>query len=72
MMNDTTDIWSLPWHALLGNLANGSRPEAFGDVAGSAVAGRTNAAHSGAVSASSWLVRARSRVAPRLPLRRPL
>ncbi len=61
-MNDANEMWSLPWHALLGDLAKEFGPEA--------VAGPCIATHGGAFAANSWLVRARSRGAPPQPVRR--
>jgi len=79
-MNDTSELWSLPWHALLGNLAKGFGPDAAGGVVrtgvpdkpvpGRPVATRAIASHGGAVATNSWLVQARSRVAPLQPVRR--
>jgi hypothetical protein len=60
-MNDTCEMWSLPWHALQRNLAL-----ALGEGA-PAYAGVTIKAvnvQSATVYANSWLGRARLRVAP--------
>jgi hypothetical protein len=60
-MNDICEMWSLPWHALQRNLAKGIS----GDVVGhSALALKTLNVQSVAVSANSWLSRARHRAAP--------
>ncbi len=60
-MNDTCEMWSLPWHALQRNLALGLGGDA------PAHAGATIKAvnvQSATAYASSWLGRARLRVAP--------
>ena len=60
-MNDTGEMWSLPWHALQRNLALGMG----GDTpahAGSTIKAVT--VQSATVYANSWLGRARLRVAP--------
>lgn len=51
-MNDSGEIWNLPWHALQKDLALGLGTDKPGRPVGS-------------VSAISWLSRARLRAAPR-------
>jgi hypothetical protein len=63
-MNDTCEMWSLPWHALQRNLAL----ELGGDAhAHSGATVKAVSVQSAAVYANSWLGRARLRAAP-LPL----
>jgi len=58
-MNDICEMWSLPWHALLKNLAVGL---AGGDMpVQSAAALRPVTAQGVGVSANSWLRRAQHR-----------
>jgi hypothetical protein len=60
-MNDTCEMWSLPWHALQRNLAL----EVGGDApAHSGATVKAANVQIGAVAANSWLGRARLRVAP--------
>jgi hypothetical protein len=60
-MNDTCEMWSLPWHALQRNLAL----RLGGDVpAHSGAAVKAANVQIGDVAANSWLGRARLRVAP--------
>ena len=65
-MNHTCEMWSQPWHALQRNLALGLAGDAVGH---SIPTLRTLNVQSVAVSANSWLVRARTRVAPLSPVR---
>jgi hypothetical protein len=60
-MNDTCEMWSLPWHALQRNLANGIGGDA---TVYSAAMVKAVSVQSAAVAANSWLGRARLRVAP--------
>ena len=63
-MNDSGEMWSLPWQALQKNLVKGIRgPERLGSSAPSLEA---PSVASFAVPADSWLSRARRR-APALP-----
>jgi hypothetical protein len=67
-MNDTCEMWSLPWHALQRNLALGLSANAPAHSwatikAGGAIIKTVNV-QSTAVHANSWLGRARLRVAP--------
>ena len=59
-MNDTCEMWSLPWHALQRNLALTLGGEAI--MYTSALVKAVNV-QSAAVAANSWLGRARLRVA---------
>jgi hypothetical protein len=58
-MNDTCEMWSLPWHALQRNLANGIGGDAIVHFAAAFRADNVSSA-----AANSWLGRARLRVAP--------
>ena len=60
-MNDTCEMWSLPWHALQRNLALRLGGEAI--IHSSAMVKAANV-QGVAGSANSWLGRARLRVAP--------
>ena len=60
-MNDTCEMWSLPWHALQRNLALRLGGEA--NIHSSAMAMVVNV-QGAAGAANSWLGRARLRVAP--------
>ena len=60
-MNDTCEMWSLPWHALQRNLAFGLGGEVI--VQSAATVKGVNV-QSAATAANSWLGRARLRVAP--------
>jgi hypothetical protein len=60
-MNDTCEMWSLPWHALQRNLALRLGGEAI--IHSSAMVKAVNV-QGAARSANSWLGRARLRVAP--------
>jgi hypothetical protein len=57
-MNDSGEMWSLPWQALQKNLVKGRGVEMLGSSAPSRVA---PSVPSVAVPADSWLSRARSR-----------
>jgi hypothetical protein len=60
-MNDTCEMWSLPWHALQRNLAL----ELGGDAsAHSSATIKAVSVQSAAAYTNSWLGRARLRVAP--------
>jgi hypothetical protein len=59
-MNDTSEMWSLPWHALQRNLALRLGGEAV--IHSSAMVKAVNVQNA-AVAANSWLGRARLRVA---------
>jgi hypothetical protein len=58
-MNDTCEMWSLPWHALQRNLANGIGGDAIVHFAGS-----VRAVNVASPAANSWLGRARRQEAP--------
>ena len=60
-MNDTCEMWSLPWHALQRNLALALGGEA---IVHSAVTVQAVTVQSAAVGANSWLGRALLRVTP--------
>jgi len=60
-MNDTCEMWSLPWHALQRNLALGLGGEA---IVHSPVTVQAVTVQSAAVGANSWLGRALLRVTP--------
>jgi hypothetical protein len=60
-MNDICEMWSLPWHALQRNLALGLGGNAAGH---SAPALKSASVQNVAVSANSWLSRARRQAAP--------
>jgi hypothetical protein len=60
-MNDTSEMWSLPWHALHRNLALGLGGDAPAH-AGATI--KAASVQSATVYANSWLGRARLRVAP--------
>jgi hypothetical protein len=59
-MNDMCEMWSLPWHALQRNLALGLGAGALAHAGATVKAVNVQSA---TVSASSWLGRARLRVA---------
>jgi hypothetical protein len=61
-MNDTFEMWSLPWHALQRNLASRLGGDAI--IHSAAVTVTAVNAQNAAVAANSWLGRARLRVAP--------
>ena len=63
-MNDTCEMWSLPWHALQRNLALGLGGDA---IIYSAATVKAVNVQSAAIPANSWLGRARLRVAPVTP-----
>ena len=76
-MNEVSEMWSLPWHALQRNLAQsmgGSAPDRAAPRAVNAVevvnSLKVFRVESVAVSANSWLRRAQRRVQP--PARAPL
>jgi hypothetical protein len=60
-MNDTCELWSLPWHALQRNLALGLGGDALAHGGGALKAANVQ---DFTVYANSWLGRARLRVAP--------
>jgi hypothetical protein len=60
-MNDTCEMWSLPWHALQRNLALDLGGDA---IIHSAVTVKAVHVQNSAIAANSWLGRARLRVAP--------
>jgi len=62
-MNDIREIWSLPWHVLQRNLAEGIRVQrtAGGGAAREAAKSETVKMQG---AAGSWLVRARQRAEP--------
>ena len=62
-MNDTCEMWSLPWHALQRNLALGLGGDAILHYHYAATVKAVNV-QSAAAGANSWLGRARLRVAP--------
>jgi hypothetical protein len=55
-MNDTCEMWSLPWHALQRNLARGIGADAVGHSAATLKGANVPSV---AVSANSWLSRAK-------------
>ena len=59
-MNDTCELWSLPWHALQRNLSLTLGGYA---IAHPALSANTVNVQSAAVDANSWLGRARLQVA---------
>jgi tripartite-type tricarboxylate transporter receptor subunit TctC len=59
-MNQSPEIWSLPWHTLQRNLAGGAGAVAFGTAVSARKAGYLRSV---AVRANSWLSRAQSRAA---------
>lgn len=60
-MNDTCEMWSVPWHALQRNLSKGIGREV---LAHSGATVKAANAQSAIVSTNSWLGRARLRAAP--------
>ena len=66
-MNDTCEMWSLPWHALQRNLAlglGGDAPAADATVKAVGATIKAVNVQSTAAHSSSWLGRARLRAAP--------
>jgi hypothetical protein len=68
-MNDTYEMWSLPWHALQRNLALGLGGDASAHAGGAiktvnVPSAKTVNVQSATAYANSWLGRARLRVAP--------
>lgn len=61
-MNDTREMWSLPWHALHRNLALGLGADSVDHAIAALKAVKV---HSVTVSANSWLSRARCRAVAR-------
>ncbi len=64
-MNDIVEMWHLPWHALQRDLALGLGADAIGD----SIPGDKPATPSAAITAISWLSRARLRAAPPMQAR---
>jgi hypothetical protein len=63
-MSDTCEMWSLPWHALLSDLASGRGGDA---IVHSAVTVKATNVQSAAGAANSWLDRARLLIEPAPP-----
>lgn len=61
-MSDTSEMWSLPWHALQRNLALGLDGNAI--VRSAVTVKAVNAQSAASVATNSWLGRARLRAAP--------